>query len=434
MYLANQSHNSAWSEPLVFRKITLLTCSVLLMTSGLVRGQQQPLVEKYLLSGNFSQGEKDLQAHLKQNPKDDQARFGLGTLQFMQSLDHLSKSWYRYGINSSTRNAILPFFRLPVPANPNPEPIDYESVRNVLKEMLKDLEKADKTLAEIESKNVKLPLHLFAIHFDINGNGKKDKAEDLNVFLDEIFDLKLIPNNCRPVTVIAFDYADAIWLRGYTHVLRSMLEFALAYDAKPLWDVSAHRLFPNVKFKYEFMKEEFDKSKREGGGFRFDGNSIIDIVASIHNLNFKLQEPERIKRIHGHLKKVVELSREMWTSLSEETDNDREWIPNSRQTTVVSQFRSTNQTLTVWQEILDEVDEILDGRTLLPFWRGESKDRGFNVKRFITEPRDFDVILFIHGSSAMPFVERGDVSSPEKWRQFQEVFNGDLFGFAIWFN
>jgi hypothetical protein len=124
----------------------------------------------------------------------------------------------------------------------------------------------------------------------------------------------------------------------------------------------------------------------------------------------------------------------MWTSLSEETDNDREWIPNSRQTTVVSQFRSTNQTLTVWQEILDEVDEILDGRTLLPFWRGESKDRGFNVKRFITEPRDFDVILFIHGSSAMPFVERGDVSSPEKWRQFQEVFNGDLFGFAIWFN
>ena len=148
---------------------------MLLLTSSFAFGQQQPLVEKYLLSGNFSQGEKALKAHLEKAPNDDQARLGLGTLQFMQSLDHLSRSWYRYGINSSTRNAISPFFRLPVPSNPNPEQIEYETVRQVFKSMIKQLEQADETLAKIKSKEVKLPLHLFEIHFDINGDGKKTK-------------------------------------------------------------------------------------------------------------------------------------------------------------------------------------------------------------------------------------------------------------------
>ena len=56
----------------MFSKLTLVTCSMLLLTNSLVSGQQQPLVEKYLLSGNFSQGEQDLKAHLETNPKDDQ--------------------------------------------------------------------------------------------------------------------------------------------------------------------------------------------------------------------------------------------------------------------------------------------------------------------------------------------------------------------------
>ena len=415
-------------------KITLIASCMLLLTSSFAFGQQQPLVEKYLLSGNFSQGEKDLKAHLEKAPNDDQARLGLGTLQFMQSLDHLSKSWHRYGINSSTRNAILPFFRLPVPSNPNPEQIEYETVRQVFKSMIKQLEQADETLAKIKSKEVKLPLHLFEIHFDINGDGKKNKEEDLNAFLDELFDLKKIPPRCRPTTVIAFDYADVIWLRGYTHVLRSMLEFALAYDAEALWDVAAYRLFPKVKFKHEFLKEEYEAAKGKKNYSILDQNILLDIVASFHNSNFKLQEPERVKRIHKHLKKAVELSREMWIALAEETDNDREWIPNSRQTTLVSPFRPTNQTITAWQDILDESEAILDGKKLLPFWRGKANDRGFNVKRFLTEPKDFDLILFIHGTGALPHVERGDVTSVEKWEQFQRVFGGDLFGFAIWFN
>ncbi len=57
-------------EPtLMSSKLTLITCSMLLLTGSLVFGQQQPLVEKYLLSGNFSQGEKDLEAHLEKTRK-----------------------------------------------------------------------------------------------------------------------------------------------------------------------------------------------------------------------------------------------------------------------------------------------------------------------------------------------------------------------------
>ena len=61
-------------------------------------------------------------------------------------------------------------------------------------------------------------------------------------------------------------------------------------------------------------------------------------------------------------------------------------------------------------------------KKLLPFWRGKANDRGFNVKRFLTEPKDFDLILFIHGTGALPHVERGDVTSVEKWEQFPTGF------------
>ena len=101
---------------------------------------------------------------------------------------------------------------------------------------------------------------------------------------------------------------------------------------------------------------------------------------------------------------------------------------------MVSPFRPTERTLAAWTHVLDESESILDGRKLLPFWRGEAKDRGFNVKKFLTEPKDFDFILFIHGTGALSYVERGDVTSVERWGQFQDAFGGDLFSFAIWFN
>ena len=73
------------------------------------------------------------------------------------------------------------------------------------------------------------------------------------------------------------------------------------------------------------------------------------------------------------------------------------------------------------------------GRKLLGHWR-VSDGRGINLSRVFTEPRDFDLVLWIQGSAAAPYLEQGDVSRREVWNRLQNVFRGEFIGFAIWFN
>ena len=90
--------------------------------------------------------------------------------------------------------------------------------------------------------------------------------------------------------------------------------------------------------------------------------------------------------------------------------------------------------LKTWDDFLNEVDAILDGKKLLPFWRGTDETRGVNLHKVFHEPQDFDVILWVHGSAAVPYLEHGDVTKPETWNQYQRAFNGQFFSFAAWFN
>ena len=56
-------------------------CLFLLQTPTQAYDDRPPLVEQYLHSGQLQAGEHALQAVLRQSPKDDEARFGLGLLQ-----------------------------------------------------------------------------------------------------------------------------------------------------------------------------------------------------------------------------------------------------------------------------------------------------------------------------------------------------------------
>jgi hypothetical protein len=54
--------------------------------------------------------------------------------------------------------------------------------------------------------------------------------------------------------------------------------------------------------------------------------------------------------------------------------------------------------------------------------------------RVFTQPKDFDLVLWVQGSGAVPYLENGDVTSPETWAEFQRVFGGRFIGFAFWIN
>src|SRR5207302_7134704 len=123
------------------------------------------------------EGAKALQDRLKEAPKDDQARFGLGVLQFLQTFEHLGGSLHKYGLR--TEKAFLrppPQVKEFLPQNPNPEMLTYMAARQLVQTFIDDLVKAEATLAEVTDPAVKLPLHVGLIKIDPFGRGKPISA------------------------------------------------------------------------------------------------------------------------------------------------------------------------------------------------------------------------------------------------------------------
>src|SRR5690606_11128672 len=143
----------------------------------------------------------------------------------------------------------LPLLRLPVPNNEDPEKIGYADMRVILEELLADLAKAEVTLAKVEEEKVKLPPRFGMIRLDLDNSGQADEHERLWKMYAAINRGAGLPAEMKEeeaaLFLITFDYADAIWLRGYCHLLSAMCESALTYDQEALFDVVAHQLFAN---------------------------------------------------------------------------------------------------------------------------------------------------------------------------------------------
>src|ERR1700736_5484916 len=117
-----------------------------------------PVAEKCLLDGKLAEGATALEGRLKEAPKDDQARFGLGVLQFLQTFEHLGGGLYKYGLR--TEKAFLrppPQVKEFLPQNPNPEKLTYAAARQLVQTFVNDLAKAETTLAAVSDPAVKLP-------------------------------------------------------------------------------------------------------------------------------------------------------------------------------------------------------------------------------------------------------------------------------------
>ena len=69
-----------------------------------------------------------------------------------------------------------------------------------------------------------------------------------------------------------------------------------------------------------------------------------------------------------HLEEVTKLSRQSWKAILAETDDDHEWLPGPKQNGPFGGARLTEEMIGGWFAFLDEVDLILAGKKLLPFW------------------------------------------------------------------
>ena len=393
-----------------------------------------PLAEKYLLDGKLTEGEKALQVRLKEEPKDDQARFGLGVIQFLQTYEHLGASLYKYGLRTEKS-----FLRPPaqvkefLPQNPKPEPITYAALRQVLQTYLDDLAKAEATLAQVKDPAVKLPLHVGLIKIDPFGQGKPISA----AFLFTRFEAPEPMRKQAEMLVIGFDRGDVSWLRGYCHILMAAGEVVMALDSQKAFDCGAHLFFEKPETPYPFLLEKrraFDEALFE------DVAMWTDVLTFFHNLTrLPVKEPERSKAALAHLEAAVGQAKEMWTHILAETDDDNEWIPNPTQTGVVG-VKVTQEMVDTWLETLDEAEQILKGKKLIPFWRGKEDGRGVNLRRVFSEPqKTFDPFEWMQGTAAVPYLEKGPITKladPQMIERLNKAFGGPLnfAGFAFWFN
>jgi hypothetical protein len=375
-----------------------------------------------LESGALAAGAETLSAMIAADPANADARFGLGMIRFVQAVEHLSQGLYRYGLQPP-HSFLMPIVRLPVPENPDPEPIDYAKFRQVLLDFVADFGKAEETLAAMPAGvDTKLVVDLTAVRYDADGDGTVTAEERMTAVLARFLEIDPQDIDAEPL-VVAFDTADAFWLRGYSHVLMALGEFMLAHDWHESFDASFHVFFPKAHSAFQ------NALSRQNSETFFGETGIADLISFLH-IRWPVAEPERMAAVIAHLKAMVSLSRQDWAAIAAETDDDREWIPGPGQTGVTGATVTAEQ-VAAWHDVLDEVDALLDGKKLLPHWRF---DKGINLRRVFEEPQPFDLVLWITGPAALPYLENGAILSGEEWARITNAFEDNFGSYAIWFN
>lgn len=160
--------------------------------------------------------------------------------------------------------------------------------------------------------------------------------------------------------------------------------------------------------------------------------SIADLIGFIHLFHWDVVDPARMASVRGHLLKMVTLSRENWVRIQAETDNGREWVPNTRQTGIFERLRVTDATIAGWHQFLDASEAVLEGKRLIKHWR--FADKGVNLRRMFEDPRPFDPVMIAQGSAVLPYLETGDLVSGDTMDTMMRVLDGGFFAYFIWFN
>ena len=417
---------------------------VVLVNSGLVENRlnaqedetgdkQPPFVEKFLINGELDAGEQQLQAKLAAQPGDDQTRFELGILQFFQTVEHLAQNMYDLGQEQNIGLGFVPFMRMPIPHNHDPDEVKLEDVKKAFSDMVDDLKKTKETLGKIKSSDVNARLHPFKIRLDFDNDGKADSEARTHELFVTYLGVRQRANQDFKKIAIDFDRADAEWMLGYCHLLSAMCETILAYDQTELWDTIAHRIFQKAIVKHDFFLEE---KKKENPRWNSPGFFVYfaDFVAAIRHCHFKIKEPERLKKAHAHLLSMIKHSRQMWVFVEKETDKQNEWIPSPSQSNPFARQNITREMTRSWDVFLNESEAILKGEKLIPFWRGTNPKRGVNLHKVFHAPQDLDLVDCIQGPGMIPFLQEGECTDPQTWIELQRTFRGNFVGFAIWIN
>ncbi len=419
--------------------------AILFLSGGAddVRSADSDAINKMLTQGRLKDCAMQLKADIAAKPDDQLSQAGLGVCEFLQAVEKLGQDQYRYGLLAN-RAIALPMMRLPLPENSKPEKLNYQAARAMVQSFIDGLKRADEQLAKVKPANIKLRLRVDQIRLDLNGNENYEDDATFGQVMQTVQNARTFNFGGAaqaqqvPALSIAFDDADVLWLRGYCHVMSAFGETVLAHDWRDQFERTAHLFYPNVETPYAFLLKELPTENI------FSSQSIFDAIALIHTINYECTEPDRMKTALTHLESVIDLSRKSWKLINQETDDDEEWLPNVNQKSVVMGVPVSREMQTGWSLFLDEMEAILQGKKLAPFWRGVpmepnsgmpvNREYGINVRKIFTEPKRFDLVLAIQGTGFQPFLEKGNITSDDTWNNISRAFRGNFMFFMVWAN
>ncbi|HWA19023.1 MAG TPA: hypothetical protein VG757_08495 [Devosia sp.] len=391
-------------------------------------GPSGDVLRDSLYAGDLQKGLATLTPLAESDPE---ARFGVGMLDLAIGVERFAQTLYRHGLTPPNAGPMTPNVTLPVPPNPNPEPWNYEGVRQMFEALVADFDTArgafETAAAEGDYVIVIDPLQ---IRFDLNADGKVDPAESIEGMVGLMTGSRFGgPDNQTNETLkheIGFDRADAYWLAGYSDVIVAQADFLLAHDFSDFVNVLFHRFFP----KAGFPMQEYSK----GGQLMLDPETdagISDAVAAIHTISWPVTDATRLAGVRERMKAVIGYSRQNWDAILAETDDNHELLPSPKQTPPVPEAKIDDAKVAAWRATLDQADRILDGELLVPHWRFA---QGFDLKAYFETAKRTDLVMILTGYGAVPFLKDGPIASPQDFREAQQAFGSNWLGYAFWFN
>ncbi|WP_371410059.1 hypothetical protein [Mesorhizobium sp. LCM 4577] len=365
--------------------------------------------------------------------KDPASAYAAGAGEFFTALELLAGGLHRHGFESP-KSFMLPLMQLPVPDNPNPQPLTYEEFRAILVAFRDRLEKSAATLGSVpKDADIGMVVDLTRAGIDLNEDGTIAPDESFAAIMASLSRGGIDTGNAAPSLTFRFDRADGFWLQGYAEFLMAQADFWLAHDFRNAFDGSFHMLFPRAKLPLQDALVPLDGGM-SGNMFASEWR-FADFISLVHLVNWPVIEPERRQAARRHLLEMIRLSREDWKAILAETDNDREWLPGPQQKGLnpLTGLEVGEEQVQAWLATLTLAEDLLEGRALLPHFRIAGK--GINMKRFFDEPKPFDLVLSITGPGIAPYLESGRILSSDDFDQIQREFGGAGFlTFALWFN
>lgn len=364
---------------------------------------------------------------------DPASAYAAGAGEFFTALEILAGGLHRHGFDSP-QSFMLPLMRLPVPDNPNPEPLTYDQFRAILVAFRDRLEKSAATLGSVPADaDIGMVIDLTHVGIDLNEDGTIAPDESIAAIMASLSRGGITSGGVAPPLTFRFDRADGYWLQGYAEFLMAQADFWLAHDFRSTFDGSFHMLFPRAKLP---LQDVLVPPAGDLGSSIFSSEwRIADFISLVHLVNWPVVEPERRQAARRHLLEMIRLSREDWKAIHTETDNDREWLPGPQQKgeNPLTGLEVGEEQVQAWLATLTMAEDLLEGRVLLPHFR--IADKGINMKRFFEEPKPFDLVLSITGPAIAPYLESGKILTSDEFDQIQRQFGGAGFlTFALWFN